>query len=124
MARPAKPDYVEKMLFIVAIVMMRFDASFLKAFGAGRRSCQRSVFNRSRNGNAATGKHSGVFDISIAPSLFVVLMPPFYFFWVVFNVSPFNGAPLVAVLFLPFSIIGCVVCWVFVRHTTILARIC
>ena len=116
MARPAKPDYIENVLFIVAIVMMRFDAAFLKAFGACRRSCQRSVFNRSRNSNAALGKHSGVFDISIAPSLFVVLMPLFYFFRVVFNVTPFNDAALVAVIFLPFSIIGCMGCCSFVRH--------
>ena len=34
MARPAKPDYIENVLFIVAIVMMRFDAAFLKACGA------------------------------------------------------------------------------------------
>lgn len=116
MARPAKPDYVENVLFIVAIVMMRLDTAFLKAFGARRRSCQRSFFNRGRNGNTAAGKHSRVLNIAIAPSFFVVLMPLLYFFWVVFNVTPFNGAALVTVLFLPLSIIGCMGCCSFVRH--------
>lgn len=122
MARPAKPDYVNDVLLIVAIVMMCFDATLLKAFGAICGSCQLSSFYGIRNRYASTGKHSRMFDVSIAPSLFIVLMPLSYLFSILFFIAPFDYSTLVSVLFLPFSIVGFVGFCIFVGHTTILAQ--
>lgn len=121
MARPAKPYNVNEMFFLIAVMVMRFRATLNVALGAIRGSCQQPILDGSTYGNTATGEHSGMFNVSIAPSLFVVLVPFLDLFRILGLVFSFNYSTLVTIEFLPFSVIGMMVCWVFVGHTTILA---
>ena len=119
----AEPNYIEKVRLIVAIMMMRFDSAFSLAFGTNCRPCQLSSLDRIVYGDAGSSEHSGVFKVAFAPYFLSLGVPFIYFLRIFFLVPVFNNSAFFSVLFLPLCIIGCMVCWVFVRHTTILSRI-
>jgi fatty acid desaturase len=121
MTRPAKPDYVNEMFLLIAVMMVRLNAAFFAALRAICGSCQQTFFESVRDSNASSRKHSGPVKMAIAPFFLSDRVPCFNFVGIFGFVPSFDNSPFIPVFFLPLRIIGCVVCWVFVGHTTILA---
>ena len=121
MTRPAKPDYVNEMLFLIAVMMVRLNAAFFFAFEALCGSCQQTFFDGVRNSDTSSRQHSRMINVSIAPFLFVTLVPFADFFRMGHSILSVFRTVFIGIQRSPFFVVGAPFLDVCISHTTILA---